>query len=86
MSASAKHDLRHSSLLVVRPANATVDSDGHWLNGHNGGVWEWTSSELVGLEGYEQSEVYPGFSSDFFDGLHNVVVGSCCCKLCGAVT
>jgi formylglycine-generating enzyme required for sulfatase activity len=57
------------------PTNTRLDSDGSIVHGHNGGVWEWTSSEFNGLKGYEQSQIYPGFSSDFFDGLHNVVVG-----------
>lgn len=59
----------------VPPTNTRLDSNGSPLYGHNGGVWEWTSTEFRGLDGYEQSEVYPGFSSDFFDGLHNVVLG-----------
>jgi hypothetical protein len=41
---------------------------------HNGGVWELTSTILDKYEGYQASLLYPGYSSDFFDGLHHVVV------------
>ena len=44
------------------------------MYGHNGGVWEWTSTPLAGYPGYVPSELYPGYSSDFFDGKHFVVV------------
>lgn len=60
--------------LVDRATNTRVDSCGRTLYGHNGGVWEWTSTDFEGLPGFETSEVYPGYSTDFFDGLHKVVV------------
>lgn len=41
----------------------------------NGGVWEWTSTLFTGFEGYAESALYPGYSSDFFDGKHYVVLG-----------
>jgi len=43
--------------------------------GHNGGVWEWTSSILDAYDGFVPSEVYPGYSNDFNDGTHHVVLG-----------
>ncbi|KAG8924445.1 hypothetical protein FRC02_010420 [Tulasnella sp. 418] len=43
--------------------------------GHNGGVWEWTCSIMDTYEGFKSSWIYPGYSSDFFDGLHHVVLG-----------
>ena len=42
--------------------------------GHNGGVWEWTSTVFDKHEGFERSTLYPGFSADFYDTRHNVVV------------
>ena len=42
--------------------------------GHNGGVWEWTSTVFDKYEGFETSTLYPGYSTDFFDTHHNVVV------------
>ncbi|EJD41459.1 hypothetical protein AURDEDRAFT_115403 [Auricularia subglabra TFB-10046 SS5] len=43
--------------------------------GHNGGAWEWTSTVLAAHEGFAPSRLYPGYSSDFFDGKHMVVLG-----------
>jgi formylglycine-generating enzyme required for sulfatase activity len=42
--------------------------------GHNGGVWEWTSTVFDKYEGFKPSTLYPGYSADFFDTYHNVVV------------
>ncbi|KAG8904859.1 hypothetical protein FRB99_001065 [Tulasnella sp. 403] len=44
--------------------------------GHNGGVWEWTSTIWDTHEGFQKSILYPGFSSDFFDGQHHAVLGA----------
>ena len=60
--------------LTVSPANTVTDSAGGVLHGHNGGVWEWTETVFEGLEGYTPSKLYPGYSADFFDGKHHVVV------------
>ncbi len=60
------------------PVPATLpryDSDGTLLPGHNGGVWEWTSTPFSEYEGFQSSALYPGYSSDFFDGKHSVVIG-----------
>ncbi|KAH8550613.1 hypothetical protein BGW37DRAFT_497697 [Umbelopsis sp. PMI_123] len=40
-----------------------------------GDVWEWTSSVWDSYDGFETSVVYPGYSADFFDGKHNVILG-----------
>lgn len=40
-----------------------------------GSLWEWTSSDFDNYDGFVQSVLYPGYSKDFFDGLHNVVLG-----------
>ncbi|KAJ3126601.1 hypothetical protein HK098_007356 [Nowakowskiella sp. JEL0407] len=39
------------------------------------GGWEWTSTVMNEHEGFEKSELYPGYSSDFFDTKHNIVLG-----------
>jgi formylglycine-generating enzyme required for sulfatase activity len=61
-------------MLSLSPSNTEMDTCGRPLYGHNGGVWEWTSTLLEGYQGFEKSEVYPGYSTDFYDGLHQVVV------------
>ncbi|KAF8837654.1 DUF323 domain-containing protein [Paxillus ammoniavirescens] len=43
--------------------------------GHNGGVWEWTSTVFDKFEGFVPSRLYPRGSVDFFDGAHQVVMG-----------
>lgn len=54
---------------------AARDTDGRIVPAHNGGVWEWTATPLVPPSGYAASALYPGYSSDFFDGQHWVVLG-----------
>ncbi|KAI1107028.1 C-type lectin protein [Jackrogersella minutella] len=40
-----------------------------------GGVWEWTSSTLRPHEGFKPLPLYPGYTADFFDEKHNIVLG-----------
>ncbi|KAJ3220251.1 hypothetical protein HDU67_003266 [Dinochytrium kinnereticum] len=40
-----------------------------------GDGWEWTDTVLERHEGYESSVLYPGYTSDFFDEKHNILVG-----------
>jgi formylglycine-generating enzyme required for sulfatase activity len=40
-----------------------------------GGVWEWTSSVLRPWDGFAPMSLYPGYTSDFFDEKHNIVLG-----------
>jgi len=40
-----------------------------------GDGWELTSSDFDSYEGFQSSELYPGYSSDFFDHKHKVVLG-----------
>jgi EasF-like predicted methyltransferase len=43
---------------------------------HNlGDVWEWTETIFDECKGFQASEIYPGYSADFFDGKHRVVLG-----------
>ncbi|TFK52328.1 DUF323 domain-containing protein [Heliocybe sulcata] len=57
------------------PVPATMGGPKEGGRGHNGGVWEWTSTVFDKHEGFVSSELYPGYSADFFDGCHNVVIG-----------
>ncbi|KAG0143584.1 hypothetical protein CROQUDRAFT_48628 [Cronartium quercuum f. sp. fusiforme G11] len=54
----------------------TKDEDGTWRGGMNGGVWEWTGTPFDRHEGFESSSIYPGYSSDFFDGSHWIMLGA----------
>jgi len=56
------------------PVPATTGGERNQGKGINGGVWEWTSTLLDSVEGYANSLIYPGYSSDFFDGNHYVVL------------
>ncbi|TQB70368.1 hypothetical protein MPDQ_000634 [Monascus purpureus] len=40
-----------------------------------GGVWEWTSTPLTPHDGFKAMDVYPGYTADFFDGKHHIVLG-----------
>ena len=40
-----------------------------------GGVWEWTSSPLRRWDGFAPMALYPGYTADFFDDKHNIVLG-----------
>ncbi|KAG0209502.1 hypothetical protein BGX28_010275 [Mortierella sp. GBA30] len=45
-----------------------------------GGLWDWTSTPFAPLldnkDAFETSKLYPGYSADFFDGKHLVVLGA----------
>ncbi|KAF6755786.1 DUF323 domain-containing protein [Ephemerocybe angulata] len=57
------------------PVPATTGLDRGSGRGTNGGVWEWTSTLFDKTDGFVSSTLYPGYSSDFFDGKHQVVLG-----------
>ncbi|KAJ2964177.1 hypothetical protein NUW54_g14250 [Trametes sanguinea] len=44
--------------------------------GSNGGVWEWTATVLDAQPGFVGTGIFPGYSADFFDGKHQVVLGA----------
>ncbi|KAI0352516.1 hypothetical protein OH77DRAFT_1409131 [Trametes cingulata] len=58
------------------PLPATAGSAEQGGRGSNGGVWEWTATTLDGHEGFVGTGIFPGYSSDFFDGKHQVVLGA----------
>ncbi|KAF9242656.1 hypothetical protein BU15DRAFT_86836 [Melanogaster broomeanus] len=60
------------------PIPATMGGEKYGGKGHNGGVWEWTSTVSDNFEGFVPSQLYPGYSADFFDGDHQVVLGGSC--------
>ncbi|KAF9253346.1 hypothetical protein DTO013E5_266 [Penicillium roqueforti] len=54
-----------------------VTPNGDRLAGQSemGGVWEWTSTPLKPHDGFKSMDIYPGYTADFFDGKHNIVLG-----------
>lgn len=44
--------------------------------GSNGGVWEWTSTHFDNHEGMVPTQLFTGYSTDFFDTKHQVVLGA----------
>lgn len=59
-------------MLYLISATAGLAANGG--KGSNGGVWEWSSTVLDTHEGFEGTTIFPGYSSDFFDTKHQVVV------------
>ncbi|KAJ3558000.1 hypothetical protein NM688_g1170 [Phlebia brevispora] len=57
------------------PVPATTGLSKNAGKGHNGGVWEWTSTVFDKHDGFVPSKLYPGYSTDFFDTHHQVVIG-----------
>ncbi|KAJ5605325.1 hypothetical protein N7510_010479 [Penicillium lagena] len=57
------------------PTPVTPQGDRLVGQGELGGVWEWTSTPLTPHEGFKPMEIYPSYTSDFFDGKHYVVLG-----------
>ena len=69
---SNDHELANVSFSnwhPIAPLNYKND-----CKGHNGGVWEWSSSKFRPLDGFEGSKLYPGYSCDFYDDSHYIVV------------
>ncbi|KAG6860389.1 hypothetical protein C0995_011774 [Termitomyces sp. Mi166 len=58
------------------PIPATTGTERSLEKGGNGGVWEWTSTLFDTYDGFMPSGLYPGYSMDFFDGAHQVVIGA----------
>jgi len=58
------------------PVPATAGLTENEGKGSNGGVWEWTSTVFDGHEGLVPTNVFTGYSADFFDKKHQVVLGA----------
>lgn len=59
--------------------------DEHNGRGSNGGIWEWTSTLFDTHVGLSPTNLFTGYSTDFFDTKHHVVVRvlrSCTLKGC----
>lgn len=58
------------------PIPATMGLDEMQGKGSNGGVWEWTSTLFDTHDGLVPTNIFSGYSADFFDGVHHVVLGA----------
>lgn len=57
------------------PMPITANGDRLAGQAEMGGGWEWTSSALQKWDGFTPMSLYPGYTADFFDGKHNIVLG-----------
>ncbi|KAM0756260.1 hypothetical protein T439DRAFT_308725 [Meredithblackwellia eburnea MCA 4105] len=72
---SALGNVGFHNLHPVPPSLPKIQRDGSFGLGSDGGVWMWTSDVLDAHNGFAPSKIYPGYSSDFHDGTHLIVVG-----------
>jgi len=75
------HDVGHKGGANIgfrnwHPIPATTGGDENSGHGHNGGIWEWTNTVFVGHEGLVPTNHFTGYSTDFFDSKHHVVLGA----------
>ncbi|KIM72320.1 hypothetical protein PILCRDRAFT_99370 [Piloderma croceum F 1598] len=75
------HEVGHGAGANVgfrnwHPIPATTGGDANDGHGSNGGVWEWTSTAFAGHNGLVPTNHFTGYSTDFFDGKHQVVLGA----------
>jgi len=58
------------------PVDATPTGDSAFgVSQLVGNGWEWTRTQFGPLPGFRAHEIYPGYSSNFFDGQHYVLKG-----------
>ncbi|KAF8638064.1 hypothetical protein AX16_010696 [Volvariella volvacea WC 439] len=58
------------------PVPATMGCSENAGKGTNGGVWEWTSTLFDTHDGISPTNLFTGYSTDFFDTKHQVVLGA----------
>ncbi|KAJ7125015.1 C-type lectin protein [Mycena epipterygia] len=56
------------------PASTGIESQGG--RGSNGGIWEWTTSLFDTHDGLVPTNLFTGYSTDFFDTKHQTVLGA----------
>ncbi|KAK8191914.1 C-type lectin protein [Phyllosticta capitalensis] len=69
-AAGANVGFKHWHPTPVTPHGARLAGQGDM-----GGAWEWTATPLAPHPSFVPMPLYPGYTADFFDGKHNVVLG-----------
>jgi len=75
ISQSCQNPIGFSNWHPLPARRPRKGADGRWRGGWSGGVWEWSSTTFEPHPNFKPSSLYPGYSKDFFDGQHNVLVG-----------
>ncbi|POW19153.1 hypothetical protein PSHT_04954 [Puccinia striiformis] len=75
ISQSAQNPIGFLNWHPLPPRRPRKGVDGRWRGGWSGGVWEWTSTKFESHPNFKSSDLYPGYSKDFFDGEHNILLG-----------
>ncbi|KAK2464199.1 hypothetical protein APHAL10511_003656 [Amanita phalloides] len=69
---SGSLDLTHVLTIGRRATTGLTEYEGR---GSNGGIWEWTSTVFDAHDGLFPTRLFTGYSTDFFDSKHHVVLG-----------
>ncbi|MBW0481182.1 hypothetical protein O181_020897, partial [Austropuccinia psidii MF-1] len=72
---ASQHPVGFKHWHPIPPKKPSKAGNGRYQGGHNGGIWEWTSTTLKPHENFKSSTLYPGYSSDFFDEEHYIILG-----------